>query len=56
MLWLTLCSLQTMEAEMVTKVIMGDSIDLFDQFVKNWYDTGGEDITKEVNEWAVNKP
>jgi putative aldouronate transport system substrate-binding protein len=46
-------TLQTLEAEMVTKIIMGDSIDLFDQFVKDWYSTGGEDITKEVNDWAA---
>jgi putative aldouronate transport system substrate-binding protein len=37
---------------MVTKIIMGDSIDLFDQFVKEWYQLGGAEIVKEVNMWA----
>ena len=49
-------TLQTMEAEMVTKVIMGNSIDLFDQFVQNWYQTGGTDIVNEVNLWAKANP
>lgn len=49
-------TLQTMESEMITKVIMGDSIDLFDQFVKDWYGLGGSDIVNEVNLWAKNNP
>ena len=49
-------TLQTMEAEMITKIIMGDSIDLFDQFVKDWNKLGGADIVNEVNLWAKNNP
>jgi putative aldouronate transport system substrate-binding protein len=45
-------TLSPMEDVMVTKVIMGDSIDLFDQFVKEWYQLGGGDIVEEVNQWA----
>ena len=47
-------TLQTMEIEMITKVITGSSIDLFDQFVKDWYNLGGTQIVQEVNAWAVN--
>ncbi len=49
-------TLQTMEAEMITKVIMGDSIDLFDKFVQDWYKLGGAEIVNEVNLWAANNP
>lgn len=47
-------TLQQMEVEAITKVIMGDSIDLFDQFVENWYKLGGTEIVDEVNLWAEN--
>ena len=49
-------TLQTMEAEMITKVIMGDSIDMFDRFVQDWYKLGGTKIVNEVNLWAANNP
>lgn len=49
-------TLQSMESEMITKVIMGNSIDLFDQFVQNWYQMGGNQIVEEVNQWAANNP
>jgi putative aldouronate transport system substrate-binding protein len=49
-------TLQTMEEVMVTKIIMGDSIDLFDQFVTEWYQLGGTTIVEEVNLWADNNP
>ena len=39
------------EYEVFTAIIMGESIDKFDEFVKNWNDQGGTDITKEVNAW-----
>ncbi len=45
-------TLQTMETEMITKVIMGDSIELFDKFVEDWYVLGGAEIVDEVNAWA----
>ena len=49
-------TLQTMETEIFTKIIMGDPIDRFDQFVEDWYRTGGTDILEEVNLWAVSNP
>ena len=45
-------TLQPMEAEVMTKIIMGQSIDAFDQFVENWYKLGGTEIVQEVNLWA----
>jgi putative aldouronate transport system substrate-binding protein len=49
-------TLQSMESEMIIKVIMGQPIALFDEFVQNWYELGGTEITEEVNQWAVNNP
>jgi putative aldouronate transport system substrate-binding protein len=49
-------TLQTMEAEMITKIIMGDSIDLFDKFVGDWYQLGGTEIVEEVNLWKEQNP
>jgi putative aldouronate transport system substrate-binding protein len=49
-------TLQPMEDEMITKIIMGASIDLFDQFVKDWYRLGGTEIGNEVNSWAASNP
>lgn len=48
-----MASLQQMEEEVFTKVIMGQSLDTFDKFVDDWNKLGGEQITKEVNEWAA---
>lgn len=45
-------SLEQMEKEMFVKIIMGEaSIDDFDKFVEDWNKLGGEQMTKEVNEW-----
>ena len=49
-------TLQSMESEMIIKVIMGDPINKFDQFVEDWYKLGGTEITDEVNQWAANNP
>jgi putative aldouronate transport system substrate-binding protein len=49
-------TLQTMEAEMITKIIMGDPIERFDQFVEQWNQMGGAEIVDEVNQWANNNP
>lgn len=49
--WSTLMNL---EKEMITKIIVGASLDEFDKFVENWKKSGGDQITKEVNEWASN--
>jgi len=44
--------LKTMERETFTKIIYGElPIDEFDKFVQDWKSSGGDDITKEVNEW-----
>lgn len=49
-------TLESMEEEVFTKIIMGESIDSFDKFVTDWKALGGDQITKEVNEWyAKNK-
>jgi len=49
-------TLQTMEVEMITKIIMGGSIDLFDKFVEDWYKLGGTEIVNEVNSWVEKNP
>lgn len=46
-------TLNDMEVQTFIKIIMGDPIDQFDQFVKDWNSLGGTDITREVNEWAT---
>ncbi len=44
--------LQTMEKQVYTNIIYGnESIDAFDKFVEDWKAQGGEQITKEINEW-----
>ncbi|MFC5403336.1 extracellular solute-binding protein [Cohnella soli] len=48
-------TLDKMEYEVFTKIIMGDPIDNFDKFVSDWKKIGGDEITKEVNEWYKNK-
>lgn len=44
-------TLLTMEEEVFTKIIMGESLDAFDKFVEDWNKLGGTQITEEVNEW-----
>lgn len=44
-------TLESMEDEVFTKIIMGEDISAFDKFVSDWNNLGGEDITKEINEW-----
>ena len=43
--------------ESFTKIVLGGSLDDFDKFVTSWKTLGGDQITKEVNEWysTVNK-
>ncbi len=44
--------LQTMEKQVYTNIIYGkESPDAFDDFVRDWKAQGGDEITKEVNEW-----
>ncbi len=45
-------TLQPMQDEVFTKIIMGESLDSFDEFVATWYRLGGTDIVEEVNRWA----
>ncbi|WP_462409410.1 extracellular solute-binding protein [Neobacillus sp. Marseille-QA0830] len=47
--------LKQQEIETFTKIIMGESVDSFDKFVKNWKSSGGDQLTKEVNDWAKSK-
>ncbi len=48
-------TLAKMELEVFTKIIMGDSIDKFDKFVEDWKRLGGDEMIKEVNEWAQSR-
>ncbi|MBP1991075.1 extracellular solute-binding protein [Paenibacillus eucommiae] len=48
-------TLAKMELEVFTKIILGDSLDRFDTFVKDWNKLGGDQMTKEVNDWYKNK-
>lgn len=46
-------TLEKMEEEIIVKIIMGEEpVEAYDQFVEEWNKLGGEQITKEVNEWA----
>ncbi|WP_339324757.1 extracellular solute-binding protein [Paenibacillus sp. FSL W8-0194] len=45
-------TLDKMELETFTKIIMGEPISAFDKFVEDWKKLGGNDMTSEVNEWA----
>ena len=49
--------LNKLEIEYFTKIIVGQSpLDDFDTFVAEWKKRGGDEITREVNEWyAANK-
>lgn len=51
-----MATLRTMEDEMITKIIMGDSLASFEKFVADWYQMGGTEITAEVNEWKSLNP
>ncbi|THF76672.1 extracellular solute-binding protein [Cohnella fermenti] len=49
-------SLDKLEAETFTKIIMGESpIGDFDKYVEDWKKLGGDDITKEVNAWYASR-
>lgn len=50
-----LSTLQKMEIEVFTKIIMGDPIDEFDKFVEDWKKLGGDDIANEIKEWDANR-
>ena len=44
-------TLDKMQDETFIKIILGEPIDTFDKFVEDWKKLGGDQITKEVNEW-----
>src|SRR5690606_36151551 len=45
-------TLKRLQHEAFTKIIMGEEpVSYFDQFIKEWLQLGGEQITREVNEW-----
>lgn len=45
-------ALDDLELECFIKIIMGaEPVEYFDEFVANWNNLGGEQITAEVNEW-----
>ncbi|MBN2982444.1 MULTISPECIES: extracellular solute-binding protein [Cohnella] len=46
--------LSDLAATAFTKIIMGEPIESFDKFVKEWNDLGGAAITQEVNGWYKN--
>jgi putative aldouronate transport system substrate-binding protein len=39
--------------ETYMKIILGDSVDTFDAMIKKWNQLGGEDMTKQVNDWKA---
>jgi putative aldouronate transport system substrate-binding protein len=45
-------TLDKLTNETFFKIVMGESpLDEFDKYVSKWKTLGGDDITKEVNEW-----
>lgn len=47
-------TLDKLKLEVYTRIILGDlTIDGFDKFVEDWKKLGGDEITKEVNDWAA---
>lgn len=42
-------TLDKLELDAFTKIIMGDPIDTFDQFVADWKKLGGDEVTAEIN-------
>jgi len=47
-----LATLEKLETETFTRIITGDApIEEFDKFVEQWNKLGGDQITKELNEW-----
>ncbi len=48
-------TLQKLQLQAFTRIIMGGSIDEFDDFAAQWNDLGGGTITGEVNEWRASR-
>jgi len=49
-------TLEKMQLETFTNIILGAPIEEFDKFVENWKKLGGDQMTKEVNEWYAAQP
>ncbi|QGQ98733.1 extracellular solute-binding protein [Paenibacillus psychroresistens] len=47
--------LEKLTLETFAKIILGAPITEFDKYVESWNKLGGEQITKEANEWYANK-
>ncbi|MCD9025520.1 hypothetical protein [Cohnella silvisoli] len=44
--------LKKLEKETMLKIVYGNlPVEAFDDFIRQWNERGGEDITREVNEW-----
>lgn len=48
-------TLNKLQQEVYTKIVMGDPIDSFDKFAEDWSKLGGDIISKEVNDWYKTK-
>lgn len=48
-------TLKKLVIDTFTKIILGAPLSDFDKFVENWKKLGGDQITKEVNDWYANK-
>lgn len=48
-------SFEKMMEETYDKIIMGEDIKKFDEYVDKWHKLGGNDLTKEANEWFKKK-
>lgn len=46
-------TLNKMLVETIVKIIAGDPVDSYDKFLDSWNSLGGEEITKEAQEWAA---
>lgn len=44
-------TLNSMTVETIVKIITGQSVDSYDDFLKSWESLGGEESTKEAQEW-----
>ncbi|PYI53771.1 extracellular solute-binding protein [Paenibacillus flagellatus] len=48
-------NLSKLEQETFTKIVLGAPIDEFDKFVDAWKRQGGDEVTKEVNDWYADQ-
>lgn len=46
-------TLDKLTKETIVKIITGDSVDSYDDFLESWYNLGGKEITAEAAAWAV---